>query len=114
MMYSRYLTEVNDAEQRPDVMGLSGRFYSVPPVGCIAQPAASVIDMSLDFGFGFSVRSLATYSRDVSNHGSGVFWARWTGTVEIHTAGTYSINLDLGFNTQSVLRLDGLQMVTRG
>lgn len=114
IMYSRYLTEVNTAENRPDVMGLSARFYSVPPVGCAAKPAASVIDRALDYGIGFSVRSLATYSKDVSNYGTGVFWAKWTGTVEIFTAGTYVFNLDVGFNTHSLMKVDGLEMITRG
>jgi hypothetical protein len=45
---------------------------------------------------------------------AGVWWAKWSGTVQVLDPGMYKFNLDVGFNTVTQLQVDGVPLLTDG
>eukprot|EP00928_Gymnodinium_smaydae_P060693 TRINITY_DN4442_c0_g4_i1.p1 TRINITY_DN4442_c0_g4~~TRINITY_DN4442_c0_g4_i1.p1 ORF type:complete len:891 (+),score=96.06 TRINITY_DN4442_c0_g4_i1:49-2673(+) len=118
--YSRHFHELYHEQARPSPSGFSARFYRNQPYGCSRTHDSLVItsslERSLDYRavqiFGIS-RRLQTPVLSMASSG-GIYWGRWTGTIRIYKAGVYNFNLDIGFNTQSRLLIDGLELKTWG
>lgn len=115
--YARYFNEESRQAARPLPMGLTARFYSAPPDECgEAEPVASAVERFLDYSprqRGGSGRSLRWPSRHEPPL-SGLFWARWTATLNVLLPGNYTFDLDIGFSTNSSLKVDGHTLITPG
>lgn len=131
--YARYFWELHNMKQKPQPRGLSVQYYGVPPKDCsAAKPKGSAIDISLDYEglgggsasllginassayspVGLDAKSLRWPGKKTPN--GGLFWAKWSGTVDIVDPGKYSFDLDIGFSTTSWLKIDGEKILTPG
>lgn len=114
--YAMYFGKVYDSESRPDPMGLSARFYGSPPMACDAgKPGASAIDRALDYSASSAIWTARNlhWPKSVATEGE-VFWGRWTGSLRIFKPGRYVFDLDIGFSTQSSIKVDGIELLTAG
>lgn len=118
--FARYLVEVAEREDVPDPAGLSVRYYLSQPDECRADaPTAAAIDRTLDYGsdVGVSIRPLqwpVPTGDAVRPVGGNVWFATWSGTVRILKEGMYALNLNVGFVTESNLRIDGQHILSVG
>jgi len=132
--FARYFKELHKQKQKDQPRGFSVQYFKSPPKDCGgAKPSATALDVSLDYddtaydgasllglntsaGYspvGLDAKSLEWPGRKNAPK-SGLFWAKWSGTVEILDAGKYSFNLDIGFNTKSEFKIDGQKIQSRG
>eukprot|EP00929_Paragymnodinium_shiwhaense_P006872 TRINITY_DN110825_c0_g1_i1.p1 TRINITY_DN110825_c0_g1~~TRINITY_DN110825_c0_g1_i1.p1 ORF type:complete len:1225 (-),score=222.94 TRINITY_DN110825_c0_g1_i1:89-3763(-) len=115
--YAHFFRETYEQSLRSDPMGLSVRFYGAPPgAACAGDRAfvkASAIDRALEYTDANRARNLQWPAMTVARSG-GFFWGKWTSTVRIFKPGRYIFNLDIGFSTQSSIKVDGLELVTYG
>lgn len=128
--YARYFNEIHDMGKKTDPRGFSVRYYTYPPNECSAKAAASAIDLGLDYQSGSGASLLAVNSStEYSPVGfdakslqwptnerpvGGVYWAKWSGTLNILDPGRYVFNLDMGFSAVSYLKIDGNKILTNG
>merc|ERR1719324_1674263 len=114
----RYMLYYDDTvgRHRPDPRGLSVRYYSASgpkPKSCsAAKPEFTAIDPALDYQYSDRTRTLGWPGGEKS--APPVYWAKWTGSLNILMAGNYSFQLDLGFETTSELKIDGRTVLTPG
>jgi len=115
--FAHILGAAVEQRERPDVLGLSARFFASPPGdGCSGPlPVASAIDRALDYRMGFT-GGFQRYLQDRAQHATagGFFYGKWSGTVNILQAGTYVFDLALGFDTTSSIKIDGKEFLTMG
>ncbi|CAE7644721.1 unnamed protein product, partial [Symbiodinium pilosum] len=115
--FAHILGASEQQRQRPDVLGLSARFFAaLPGDDCSGPlPVASAIDRSLDYRAGFT-GGFQRYLQDRAKHATkgGFFYGKWTGTINIVQAGTYLFDLALGFDTTSSIKIDGKEFLTMG
>jgi len=132
MKYSRYLNELNEQKTKNNPRGFSVRYYNVPPPSCgpdVAAPVASSLDLSLDYtGSAASLLAVNTSTEynpvymtrkslqwpNKKQPVGGVWWAKWSGSLMVLSAGKYAFNLDMGFNSNSWLKVDGMSVLTDG
>eukprot|EP00930_Biecheleria_cincta_P004639 TRINITY_DN105558_c0_g1_i1.p1 TRINITY_DN105558_c0_g1~~TRINITY_DN105558_c0_g1_i1.p1 ORF type:complete len:575 (-),score=109.28 TRINITY_DN105558_c0_g1_i1:310-2034(-) len=115
--FRRHFAEMQKQRQTPDLMGLTVRFYDAPPTNtCEGPPTiSSAVDRVLDYGLG----KVSGFQRFVESRAKkaktgSVFYAKWTGTIDVLAAGEYAFDLDLGFDTQSSVKIDGKEILTKG
>eukprot|EP00913_Durusdinium_trenchii_P010470 g9817.t1 len=100
--FSHYLTSIDTQRRRPDVMGLTARFYKV-------KPTETECGMGFTGGFQRFLQQRAKHA-DAGSY----FYGKWTGTINILEKGTYVFDLDLGFDTTSSIKIDGKELLTHG
>merc|ERR1719265_2091415 len=113
--------------------GFSVRYYDCPPDDC-ASPRASSLDLALQYGPAIHAASASMISVNTSSEKpmgvwitpkdlgwptsrkpvGGVYWMRWSGTLVIVESGRYNFNFDVGFNSNSQLKIDGKSVLTDG
>mmetsp|Transcript_60066 Transcript_60066/g.159751 ORF Transcript_60066/g.159751 Transcript_60066/m.159751 type:complete len:651 (-) Transcript_60066:5-1957(-) len=113
--YSLYLNEVHmrlmeDGNNNPP--GFSVRYYEHVPGVCTA-PDSTAITSVLEYSPAawMSGRRLAY---PLGQPITGIWWGKWSGTISIFKAGVYHFNLDIGFPTDSTLRVDGFTLFSQG
>lgn len=115
--FAHILGAAVEQRERPDVLGLSARFFASPPGDDCSGPlpVASAIDRALDYRMGFT-GGFQRYLQDRAQHATagGFFYGKWSGTVNILQAGTYVFDLALGFDTTSSIKIDGKEFLTMG
>ena len=128
LSYARYFQEVAAQEARPGLMGMSARFFSFPPDDDCAKPSASRIDRGINYGtnVGGQVNTLdrmhfsalqigeSATTKTNSSAGRGHYWAIWSGTLQTLRQGEYTFDLDVGWDTDSALKIDGVKILTDG
>ncbi|CAK9007174.1 unnamed protein product [Durusdinium trenchii] len=118
--FSHYLTSIDTQRRRPDVMGLTARFYKVKPTETECgrpgpAPVSSAIDRALDYRMGFTGGFQRFLQQRAKHADAGsYFYGKWTGTINILEKGTYVFDLDLGFDTTSSIKIDGKELLTHG
>jgi len=120
--FARYFNEVNEKVEKPDPAGFSLRYYlnAVPAPCSPVPPSASVIDRALDYswstGFlaGRPLRWPVTSPDAVRPMAGTPWWGVWSGSLQIFKPGLYMLDLELGFVTESVLKVDGAEVLSFG
>lgn len=113
--YASFFGDIERASDEPGLMGFSVRYFKALPTDCSVKHSASVLDRALDYGRSASLlanRRLQWAWRHMDTHGS--YWVQWTATLQLFQRGTYSFDLDIGFDTQSIFRVDGKVILTAG
>jgi len=72
----------------------------------------SAIDRVLDYEG--SKGNFMEFIRSQNVEPGRVFYGKWTGTLNILMAGEYTLDLDIGFDTMSSLKIDGVETKTVG
>mmetsp|Transcript_41201 Transcript_41201/g.74478 ORF Transcript_41201/g.74478 Transcript_41201/m.74478 type:complete len:770 (+) Transcript_41201:78-2387(+) len=113
--FSRYLKEVRTRAVAPDVSGFSVRYYSTQPTVC-APAEASGIDRALEYGISTEAMG-KQLGWPIVGYGSQmptVWWGKWSGTLTVFMLGDYYFDLDLAFPTDSIIKIDGVTVMTPG
>lgn len=138
MKYSRYFNELYKQNQESVAhkgnvpRGFSVRYYDCPPNDC-ATPFGSAIVHTLAFGpdqqgaasmlsINASLnKPMGVYMTPKNIEWPGkrkkapsVYWMKFSGTLVVMTQGRYSFNFNIGWNTESFLKVDGLKILTDG
>jgi hypothetical protein len=109
--FAQYISETHQDTQEDTLYGLSARFYSVPPNNECDGPKAeaSQIDRALDY----KSQSLLKWPSFLGQE-TGVFFGKWTGSINIIKGGSYVFDLDLGYDSLSSVKIDGKEILTVG
>lgn len=119
--FARMINEINKGNSQPSPTGLSVRYYSsfdwtVQPQGQFptyqSKPDFTGIDKALDYQ-PFDYTHLLGWPGK-TRAAPPVFWAKWSGTLNVLTAGKYRLQLVVGFETTSELKIDGMVVKTPG
>eukprot|EP00931_Biecheleriopsis_adriatica_P032555 TRINITY_DN18992_c0_g1_i2.p1 TRINITY_DN18992_c0_g1~~TRINITY_DN18992_c0_g1_i2.p1 ORF type:complete len:591 (+),score=108.22 TRINITY_DN18992_c0_g1_i2:188-1960(+) len=115
--FSHFLTESEKQRRKPDMLGLTARFYKTEPSDSCdgPSPASSSIDRALDYRMG----STGGFQRSLKEKASladmgSYYYGKWTGTLNILMSGAYQFDLDIPFDTTSSIKIDGKKFRTKG
>lgn len=116
--FGRVIGNMYDSASKPDPSGLSVRYYrnGDQPKDCAGiKYDMAAIDPALDYQFSGASATGKQLGWPGKNKGAPpVFWAKWSGTVNILLGGNYSMNLDIGWETTSEFKVDGKVLKTPG
>jgi len=112
--FSHFLGDIHRQNRKPDLLGLTARFYGHRPSDDCkgAAPMGSAIDRVLDYEG--SRGNFMEFIKSQNVEPGRVFYGKWTGTLNILMAGEYTLDLDIGFDTMSSLKIDGVETKSVG